>query len=145
MPASRNKRYNTLDLASKIVCQRQALPALLWKPPGYRQRHFSAPDRNVFCRYSFSPMCHKNAKSVFVTARENEKRQSPIALKQLDSALLVERLTNHGQRLDPKLFFYLSNLACSCSGSHRTTCCDLDRENASIHGEQHSRYMRSVL
>ena len=36
----RNKRYNTLDLASKIVCQRQAFPALLWKPPGYRQSHF---------------------------------------------------------------------------------------------------------
>ena len=37
LPASRNKRYNTLDLASKIVCQRQASPSLLWKPPGYWQ------------------------------------------------------------------------------------------------------------
>ena len=70
----RNKRYNTLDLASKIVCQRQASPALLWKPPGYRQHHFSARERNVFCRYSFSPVCHNNAKSVFVTRMENEKR-----------------------------------------------------------------------
>ena len=73
LPASRNKRYNTLDLASKIVCQRQASPALLWKPPGYRQTHFRASNRNVFCRYSFSPVCHKNAKSVFVTTGENEK------------------------------------------------------------------------
>jgi len=62
----RNKRYNTLNLASKIVCQRQTSPPLLWKPPGYRQLHFSARDRNAFCRYSFSPACHKNAKSVFV-------------------------------------------------------------------------------
>ena len=69
----RNKRYNTLDLASKIVCQRQASPALLWKPPGYRQTHFRASNRNVFCRYSFSPVCHKNAKSVFVATMENER------------------------------------------------------------------------
>ena len=59
LPASRNKRYNTLDPASKIVCQRQAHLALLWKPPGYRQHHFSAGDRNAFCRYSFSPYATK--------------------------------------------------------------------------------------
>ena len=58
--ASRRRRYNTLDLASKIVCQRQASPALLWKPPGYRQHHFSARERNVFCRYSFSTCATKS-------------------------------------------------------------------------------------
>lgn len=35
----RNKRYNTLDLASKVVRQRRVSSALLWKPPGYRQHH----------------------------------------------------------------------------------------------------------
>ena len=29
---------------------------------------------NAYCRYSFSPVCHNNAKSVFVTRMENEKR-----------------------------------------------------------------------
>ena len=49
----RNKRYNTLDLASKIVCQRQVSPALLWKPLGYRQPHFLALDQNAVAGIHF--------------------------------------------------------------------------------------------
>jgi len=61
---SGRKRYNTLDFAGQNRVPKADLPALLWKPPGYRQHHFRASERNAFCRYSFSPACCKIEKSV---------------------------------------------------------------------------------
>ena len=61
---SGRKRYNTLDFAGQNRVPKAGLPALLWKPPGYRQHHFRATDRNAFCRYSFSPACCKSQKVI---------------------------------------------------------------------------------
>ena len=52
---SGRKRYNTLDFAEQNRVPKADLPALLWKPPGYRQHHFRVSERNAFFRYSFSP------------------------------------------------------------------------------------------
>ena len=56
---SGRKRYNTLDFAGQNRVPKAGLPVLLWKPPGYRQHHFSPRNRNAFCRYSFSPRAEK--------------------------------------------------------------------------------------
>lgn len=61
---SGRKRYNTLDFAGQNRVPKADLPALLWKPPGYRQHHFRVADRNAFCRYSFSPACCNNEKVI---------------------------------------------------------------------------------
>ena len=68
----RNKRYNTLDLASKIVCQRRPP-----RPPLETSRipatAFPRVRLKCFLPVFIFPVCHKNEKSVFVTTRENEK------------------------------------------------------------------------
>lgn len=62
---SGRKRYNTLDFAGQNRVPKAGLPVLLWEPPGYRQHHFRAADRNAFCQYSFSPACCKIEKVIF--------------------------------------------------------------------------------
>ena len=55
MPASRNKRYNTLDLASKIVCQRQATPPSFGNLQGTGNRFFLREIETLFAGIHFPP------------------------------------------------------------------------------------------
>ncbi len=78
---SGRKRYNALDFAGQNRVPKADLPALLWNPPGYRQHHFRAADRNAFCRYSFSPACCKSQK-VILQRRGKMKNSSAPLLKE---------------------------------------------------------------
>lgn len=71
----RNKRYNTLDLASKIVCQRRASPPSFGNRPGTGRRIFSREIETLMPVFIF-PRVPQKCKTVFVTAGENEKSGS---------------------------------------------------------------------
>ena len=72
MPASRNKRYNTLDLASKIVCQRQASPPSFGNLQGTGNRISSREIETLMPVFIF-PRVPQKCKTVFVTRVENKK------------------------------------------------------------------------
>ena len=69
----RNKRYNTLDLASKIVCQRKASPPSFGNLQGTGDRIFSREIEKLFAGIHFPPFAAKT-KRRFCRSGENEKR-----------------------------------------------------------------------
>ncbi len=71
---SGRKRYNTLDFAGQNRVPKAGLPALLWKPPAYRQKVFPRVGQESFLPVFIFPACCKNERWIFAAARKNEKR-----------------------------------------------------------------------
>jgi len=73
---SGRKRYNTLDFAGQNRVPKAGLPALLWKPPEYRQKAIPHVGQKCFLPVFIFPACCKYVKSVIAAARENEQAHS---------------------------------------------------------------------